>query len=109
MKRWAGAMLRPFSPAREKPPLRVRHFQSFTLAFGVHLSILFQEWSETPMRRRSHLNPRQTAPAAAPQRPGKPWWRPLTNRWGIFGVIIFVGLVMALIERASEWVTRGGL
>ena len=32
-----------------------------------------------------------------------PWWRPLTRRWGICGVIIFIGLVMLLIERGTDW------
>ena len=60
------------------------------------------------MRRRSHLKQGQAQPPAAPPRPIKPWWRPLTNRWGIFGVIISIGLVMTLIQNVSEWITRGG-
>ena len=32
-----------------------------------------------------------------------PWWWPLTRRWGICGVIIFIGLVMLLIERGTAW------
>jgi hypothetical protein len=37
------------------------------------------------------------------QQNASPWWHPLTQWWGIFGVIIFVGLVMRLMDNGSHW------
>ncbi len=53
---------------------------------------------------RSYL-PYQQRPVQHPGAPNQPkplppWWRPLTRWWGIFGVIIFMGLVMWLIEHS---------
>jgi hypothetical protein len=41
-----------------------------------------------------------------PERPTFPWWRALTNAWGIFGLIIFIGLVLRLIDGAADWMAR---
>jgi hypothetical protein len=38
-----------------------------------------------------------------PKAPTKPWWRPLANRWGIFGLIIFIGLVISLIDNSVRY------
>jgi hypothetical protein len=46
---------------------------------------------------RSSRQPDQTASR---------WWRPLTNGWGIFGVIIFIGLVMRLVDGFGHWLAR---
>jgi hypothetical protein len=48
-------------------------------------------------------------PAPSPRQPDQappPWWRPLTRWWGIFGVIIFIGLVMWLIENSGFLPTK---
>jgi hypothetical protein len=51
---------------------------------------------------RSHLPyPQQPAPSSRQPDQAPPWWRPLTRWWGIFGVIIFIGLVMWLIENSG--------
>jgi hypothetical protein len=31
------------------------------------------------------------------------WWWPLTRWWGIYGLIIFIGLIMRLIDAATSW------
>jgi hypothetical protein len=43
-------------------------------------------------------NPRAAETLHQPARPAYPWWRPLTNPWGILGLIIFIGLVLRLID-----------
>jgi hypothetical protein len=48
-----------------------------------------------------YQSPAQQPPT--PQQPTAPWWRPLTRWWGICGVIIFAGLVMSLVDGASQW------
>ena len=58
------------------------------------------------MRRRLPPHQRRAQPPPAPQKRAKPWWRPLTNRWGIFGLIIFIGLAMSLIDNAARWVEQ---
>jgi hypothetical protein len=40
------------------------------------------------------------------ERATPPWWRPLTNVWGIFGLIIFIGLALQLIDGAVDWIAR---
>lgn len=42
-------------------------------------------------------------PKQPPQMDTAPWWRPLTNRWGIGALIIFIGLVIGLFDRAARW------
>ena len=41
-----------------------------------------------------------------PERQSVPWWRLLTNKWGIIGLIIFVGVVLRLAESAADWMSR---
>jgi hypothetical protein len=41
-----------------------------------------------------------------PERPTFPWWRALTNFWGMFGLLIFIGLVLRLIDGAASWAAR---
>jgi hypothetical protein len=41
-----------------------------------------------------------------PERTTAPWWHPLTNAWGIFGLIIFIGLLLRLIDGATDWMAR---
>ena len=41
-----------------------------------------------------------------PERATPQWWRPLTNAWGLFGLIIFIGLVLQLIDGAADWMAR---
>jgi hypothetical protein len=56
------------------------------------------------MRRQSRpLERHADQPPPALQRGGMPWWRPLTTAWGIYGIIIFIGLVLSLIETAERW------
>ena len=43
------------------------------------------------------------APPGGPTQPTTPWWRPLTSRWGILGLIIFAGLVLRSIDLLSGW------
>jgi hypothetical protein len=59
------------------------------------------------------MNPRYPLYHRQSARPSEPsdqtasrWWRPLTNGWGIFGVIIFIGLVMRLIGGLGHWRVR---
>jgi hypothetical protein len=46
-----------------------------------------------PLYHRQSARPPQPSDQTASR-----WWRPLTSGWGIFGVIIFIGLVMRLID-----------
>jgi hypothetical protein len=39
----------------------------------------------------------------SPERTASPWWRPLTNAWGIFGLIIFIGHCHAASGLRSRW------
>jgi hypothetical protein len=48
-------------------------------------------------------NPHSPRASSPPGKTATRWWRPLTNRWGIFGIIIFIGLVMSLIENSARW------
>ena len=36
--------------------------------------------------------------AQEPLQPRTEWWRPLTNRWGLLGIIVFFGLVKVGID-----------
>jgi hypothetical protein len=59
------------------------------------------------MTPRYPLYHRQSArPSHSPDQASSRWWRPLTNGWGIFGVIVFIGLVMRLIDRFGHWRAR---
>ena len=49
----------------------------------------------------------RAAQASTPPDSNKsPWWRPLTNAWGIFGLILFIGLVLRVIDGATHGATR---
>jgi hypothetical protein len=48
------------------------------------------------------IRPPQISPAE-PAQPAAQWWRPLMSRWGILGLLIFVGLVLRSIELVSGW------
>jgi hypothetical protein len=41
-----------------------------------------------------------------PDRNAPQWWHPLTNRWGIFGLIVFIGLVLRRIDGVAGWAVR---
>jgi hypothetical protein len=72
------------------------------LAITHHVSILDLQWRQVRMAR--NYWPYLQQPAPSPRQPDQappPWWRPLTRWWGIFGVIIFIGLVMWLIENSG--------
>jgi hypothetical protein len=62
------------------------------------------------MARRlpAHLRARNTppVPAAPPTPRGAEWWRPLANRWGFFGLLVFVGLAAGAIESAATWLVH---
>jgi hypothetical protein len=47
-----------------------------------------------------------TRPSQPADQTSSRWWRPLTNGWGILGVIIFIGLVMRLIDGLGHWRAR---
>jgi hypothetical protein len=44
--------------------------------------------------------------SSSPDQAASRWWRPLTNGWGILGLIIFIGLVMRLIDGLGHWPTQ---
>jgi hypothetical protein len=72
------------------------------LAITHHVSILDLQWRHDRMARNYWPYPQQPAPSPRqPDQAPPPWWRPLTRWWGIFGVIIFIGLVMWLIENSG--------
>jgi hypothetical protein len=68
----------------------------------------------TPRRLPPHLRPSRLSPdfadaeahAQEPPQPRVRWWRPLTNRWGVLGIIIFIGLVKSGIDAAVSWIGR---
>src|SRR5437879_2339842 len=37
-------------------------------------------------------------PPTPPRPPGPKWWGPLTSKWGILGLLIFIGLAIAFAE-----------
>jgi hypothetical protein len=55
------------------------------------------------------MSPRRYAPyhqqSARPSKLGQAnsqWWRPFTRWWGIFGVLIFIGIVMSLVDHSAR-------
>jgi hypothetical protein len=46
-----------------------------------------------PLYHQQSARPSQPSDQAASR-----WWRPLTNGWGIFGVIIFIGQNVCLTD-----------
>jgi hypothetical protein len=58
-----------------------------------------------PVRKYPPLRPKPPGPA--PWTPAAfAWLRPLLNRWGIAGVIIFIGLFLSLVERPASWLAK---
>ena len=45
-------------------------------------------------------------PSSRTERSASRWWRPLTQWWGLLGVIIFIGLVMRMIDSSTAWRVR---
>jgi hypothetical protein len=53
-------------------------------------------------RRYPHYLPPSLQPSDPADQPRLQWWRPLTTRWGILGVIIFIGLVFSLLDEIGR-------
>jgi hypothetical protein len=58
------------------------------------------------IRRYPPYNQPSARPSGLPDQTTSRWWRPLTNGWGLFGLIIFIGLVLRLIDGLSHWRTK---
>jgi hypothetical protein len=81
---------------------------------AVRAILWFMDSRPTPRRLPPHLRPSRLSPefidaaasGAEPPKRETSWWRPLTNRWGLLGIIIFIGLVKFGIDGVVRWFGR---
>jgi hypothetical protein len=61
-----------------------------------------------PHLRPSRLSPEfgSPSPVSEERKPGMAWWRPLTTRWGVLGIICFIGLAKSGISALLSWIGR---